>query len=128
MIYRPHNQPLQVRTNDNYKVTYICTWTNSIFLTTLFKQFASSFRKKVADFSGQSCRRVSSVVGAYWNPWARHNYPFCWAKNSVGYLPYTKNSRAIKVKELTALHIVRSAGISDGDINSNISLMIGIFL
>ena len=54
--------------------------------------------------------------------------PFSWAKNSVGYLPYTENSRAIKVKDLTALHIVRSAGIRDGDKNSKISLMIGIFL
>ena len=59
---------------------------------------------------------------------SRHNYPFCSLKHSVGYLPYTENSRAIKVKDGTALYIVRSAGIGDGDINSKISLMIGTFL
>ena len=54
--------------------------------------------------------------------------PFLLAETFVGYLPYTENSRAIKVKDVTALYIVRSAGIRDGDINSKISLMIGIFL
>ena len=34
---------------------------------------------------------------------SRHNYPFCSLKHSVGYLPYTENSRAIKVKDVTAL-------------------------
>ena len=38
---------------------------------TLFKLVASSFCKKVADLYEQRSRRVSSVVGAYWNPWDR---------------------------------------------------------
>ena len=36
---------------------------------TLFNQVASSFCKKVADLYEQSSRRISSAVGAYWNPW-----------------------------------------------------------
>ena len=36
---------------------------------TLFKLVASSSAEKVADFSQQCSQRVSSVVGAYWNPW-----------------------------------------------------------
>ena len=36
---------------------------------TLFKLVASSSAAKVADFSQQCSQRVSSVVGAYWNPW-----------------------------------------------------------
>ena len=40
-----------------------------IFLSmTLFKLVASSSEEKVADFSEQCSRRVSSVVGAYYNP------------------------------------------------------------
>ena len=37
--------------------------------TMLFKVVASSFWKKAADFYEQSSRRVSSAIGAYWNPW-----------------------------------------------------------
>ena len=38
----------------------------------LFKLVASSSEEKVADFSEQCSRRVSSVVGAYWNPCSIH--------------------------------------------------------
>ena len=64
-------------------------------------------------FSGKQKRLRKNMLKS------RHNYPFCSLKHSVGYLPYTENSRAIKVKDVTALYIVRSAGIGDGDINSN---------
>ena len=41
-----------------------------IFLyMTLFKVVASSSEEKVPDFSEQCSRRISLVVGAYWNPW-----------------------------------------------------------
>ena len=36
---------------------------------TLFKLVASSSGEKVANYSEQCSRRVSSVVGAYRNPW-----------------------------------------------------------
>ena len=40
-----------------------------IFLyMTLFKVVASSSEEKVPDFSEQCSRRISLVVGAYWNP------------------------------------------------------------
>ena len=49
--------------NDNYTISYIHF---PIFLPmTLFKLVASSSGEKVADFSEQCSRRVSSVVGAY---------------------------------------------------------------
>ena len=50
LIYQPHNQLLQAMKNDNYQVTYICTWTNSIFVNTLFKLVASSLGKKSGRF------------------------------------------------------------------------------
>ena len=41
-----------------------------IFLyMTLFKVVASSSEEKVPEFSEQCSRRISLVVGAYWNPW-----------------------------------------------------------
>ena len=49
LIYQPHNQLLQAMKNDNYN-TYICTWTNYIFVTTLFKLVASSLGKKSGRF------------------------------------------------------------------------------
>jgi len=36
----------------------------------------------------------------------RHNYAFCWTKNSVVYLRLTEDSRAIKVNDLTTLHML----------------------
>ena len=56
-------------TNDHY--TKLHTFQRQqilLFSTTLFKLAASSSEKKIADFSEQRSRRISSVVGAYWNP------------------------------------------------------------
>ena len=33
----------------------------------------------------------------------QHNYAFCWTKNSVVYLRFTEDSRAIRVKDFTTL-------------------------
>ena len=54
------------RTNDNY--TKLHTFPREqifFFCMALFKLVASSSEEKVADFSEQCSRRVSSVVGAY---------------------------------------------------------------
>ena len=40
-----------------------------IFLYMTLLKLASSSEEKVADFTEQCSRRVSSVVGGYWNPW-----------------------------------------------------------
>ena len=46
--------------------------------TTFLKLIASFSGKKVADYSEQSSRRVSSFVGAYWNPCSVHVvYLYC---------------------------------------------------
>ena len=36
----------------------------------------------------------------------QHNYAFCWVKNSVVYLLNTESSSAIKVKDLSSLHML----------------------
>ena len=59
-------------TNYNYTKLHTFPREQIIFLSiTLFKLGASSSEKKVADFSEQCSRHVSSVVSAYWNPWKR---------------------------------------------------------
>ena len=56
------------RTNDNYTKLHTFPREQIIFLCmALFKLVASSSEEKVADLSEQCSRRVSSVVGAYWN-------------------------------------------------------------
>ena len=61
-----------MKTRHNYVVIQINDITYILF-TTLFKQVAFSFQKKVTDFYEQSSQRVSSAVGAYWNPWVTNN-------------------------------------------------------
>ena len=52
--------------NDNFTELHTFQREQIIFLSmTLFKPVASSSEKKVADFSEQCSRRVSSVVAAY---------------------------------------------------------------
>ena len=52
--------------NDNYNKLHTFPREQIIVLyMTLFKLVASSSEEKVADFSEQCSRRVSSVVGAY---------------------------------------------------------------
>ena len=51
--------------NNNTKLlTFLCEQI-LLFSMTLFKLAASSSEKKIADFSEQLSRRVSSVIGAY---------------------------------------------------------------
>ena len=58
-------------TNDNCTKLHTFLHEQILFLPmTLFKLVASNSGEKVADFSEQCSRRVSSVVGAHWNPWA----------------------------------------------------------
>ena len=49
-------------------VTYISAWTNSTFARDIIQTSCSLSGEKIADFSEQCSRRVSSVIGAYWNP------------------------------------------------------------
>ena len=58
-------------TNDNYTKLHTFLREQILFFPmTLLKLVASSSGERVANFSEQCSWRVSSVVGAYWNPWA----------------------------------------------------------